>query len=119
VPAAGVPIRVHSGTSTAGAADTAVVDIDDDGMAGVRRAAVVAAEALAARLISVELITDDPGTPLGDGTGAVIEVNTTPGLAQHYVVADPGRVVPVAATILRVMLDDERRRDAFPLDLAT
>jgi hypothetical protein len=40
-------------------------------------------------------------------------------LAQHYVVADPGRVVPVAATILRVMLDDERRRDAFPLDLAT
>jgi hypothetical protein len=48
-----------------------VVDIDD-GMAGIRRAAVTAAEALAARLISVELITDDPATPLGDGTGAVI-----------------------------------------------
>lgn len=119
VPAAGVPVRVHSGTSAAGAADTAVVDIDDDGMAGIRRAAVAAAEALTARLISVELITDDPATPLQVGTGAVIEVNTTPGLAQHYVVADPPRVVAVAATILRVMLDDERRRDAFPVDLAT
>ena len=118
VPAAGVQVRVHSGTSAAGAADTAVVDVDDVAMAGIRSAAAAAAEALAARLISVELIAADPAAPLEAGNGAVIEVNTTPGVAQHYVVADPTRVVPVATTVLRAMLDDARLGDAPPVDLA-
>lgn len=119
VPAAGVQVPVHSGTSTAGAADTAVVDIAAADMAGIRTAAVAAAEALSARLISVEVITDDPAAALDAGTGAVIEVNTTPGMAQHYVVADPTRVVPVAAEVLRTMFDDERLRNASPADLTT
>lgn len=119
VPAAGVHAQVHSGTSAAGAADTDVVDVDAPDMAGIRAAAAAAAAALSARLISVELITEDPAAPLDAGTGAVIEVNTTPGMAQHYVVADPTRVVPVAATVLRTMFNDQRARSTSPVDLTT
>jgi D-alanine-D-alanine ligase-like ATP-grasp enzyme len=119
VPAAGARVQVHSGTSSAGAADTDVVDIDAPAMGGIRTAAAAAARALSARLISVELITDDPAAPLDAGSGAVIEVNTTPGMAQHYLVADPTRVAPVAARVLRTMLDDQRLRATPPVDFTT
>jgi len=112
-------VQVHSGTSSAGAADTDVVDIDAPAMGGIRTAAAAAARALSARLISVELITDDPAAPLDAGSGAVIEVNTTPGMAQHYLVADPTRVAPVAARVLRTMLDDQRLRATPPVDFTT
>ena len=34
----------------------------------------------------------------------ILEINTTPGLAQHYLVANPDRVEPVAAVVLARLL---------------
>ncbi|WP_300016100.1 hypothetical protein [Pseudonocardia sp.] len=44
----------------------------------------LAASAVGARLVGVDVVTSDPGLPLADTGGCVLEVNTTPGFAFHY-----------------------------------
>lgn len=56
------------------------------------------AAAIAARLVGVDVITADPGVPLAESGGKVIEVNTTPGYYYHYMRKGPG--VPVAVMVL-------------------
>jgi cyanophycin synthetase len=43
-----------------------------------------AAAAVGARLAGVDIITRDPGVPLEESGGVVLEVNTTPGHYYHY-----------------------------------
>jgi D-alanine-D-alanine ligase-like ATP-grasp enzyme len=81
-----------------------VVPIADAAVSGVLGAACTAAEVLGSSYASVEVITSDPATDLIAAGGVVLEINTTPGLAQHYVVADREAVEPVASVVLERLL---------------
>jgi cyanophycin synthetase len=65
---------------------------------GARAAAIVGA-----RLAGVDVITKDPTVPL-EAPGAIIEVNTTPGLRFHYMVLNQEQRVEVAVPIMRYLL---------------
>jgi cyanophycin synthetase len=57
-----------------------------------------AAREIGVRLAGVDIITTDPGVPLEDSGGVVLEVNTTPGYYYHY--HRSGQEAPVASMIL-------------------
>ena len=65
----------------------------------VVKAGAAAAAALGVRLAGVDVITPDRSMPLGDVGGAVIEVNTGPGLHYHYMTESAP--TPVASIILK------------------
>ena len=71
----------------------------------VIRSGANAAAAVGARLAGVDLITTDPSLSLEQSHGAVIEVNTPPGLYYHYV-TDKGSA-PVARANLERLLSEE------------
>jgi len=89
-------------TGDAGAEDADVVDVDR--VPGLTEAAVRAAAAVGLRLAGVDLATPDPHSELSSAGGAVLEVNATPGLHHHYLVADTRQVRPVALPILERLL---------------
>jgi predicted ATP-grasp superfamily ATP-dependent carboligase len=63
-----------------------------------------AQSAVGLRLSGVDVITTDPTRPLADTAGVVTEVNGTPGLHHHYLVADPDKATRVAIPILERLL---------------
>lgn len=65
-----------------------------------------AAGALGLRLAGVDVITTDPRRPLGDTAGVVTDVNGTPGIHHHYLVADTSEAAAVAVPILGRLLDE-------------
>ncbi len=65
---------------------------------GARAAAIVGA-----RLAGVDVITKDPTLPI-EASGAIIEVNTTPGIRFHYLVWNQEQRVEVAVPIMRYLL---------------
>ena len=67
--------------------------------ASLVRAGSIAAATLGVRLAGVDVVTPDPLVPLEECGGAIIEVNTTPGLHFHY--RSQGDSPPVARAILR------------------
>lgn len=101
--AAGRELPVKSTANENGAGDNQTIDPVPPALAEVGREV---ARAVDARLVSVELITPDPETSLADVDGAVIEVNTTPGLLYHVQVADPSTAVNVAVPILETLLGE-------------
>ena len=64
-----------------------------------------AAHVLGVRLAGVDIITTDPGRPLVETDGVVLEVNTTPGLYHHK----RGDHCPVAASLLEAMLQHKHQ----------
>jgi len=74
------------------------------------------AESLAAWLglefAGIDIITTDPSAPLEVSGGVVGEVNTTPGLHHHYLIAEPDRVVPVAELLIDHLLGTRPARVA-------
>jgi predicted ATP-grasp superfamily ATP-dependent carboligase len=56
------------------------------------------------RLAGLDVITSDPTRPLVETGGAITEVNGTPGLHHHYLVADPHSATRVAIPILERLL---------------
>jgi D-alanine-D-alanine ligase-like ATP-grasp enzyme len=64
-----------------------------------------AAAAVGVRLAGVDLITTEVGSSLRETSGAIIEVNATPGLQYHYQVREPAQATRVAVPILRALLD--------------
>jgi D-alanine-D-alanine ligase-like ATP-grasp enzyme len=104
VPAAAQVVAVKSSTSEGSELDATVVDARSAGVRGVVANACTAAAAIGARFASVEMITGDPAVPLAEAGGVVIEVNTTPGVAQHYLVSNRTDVVPVAEAVLSRLL---------------
>ncbi len=106
VPEPGRVVDAKSTTSEGGERDATVVDVDDSRIAGIVGDAARAATAIGARLASVEVVTPDPSVPLAEAGGVVVEVNTTPGIAQHYLVSNPDEIVPVAEAVLRRLLAD-------------
>jgi D-alanine-D-alanine ligase-like ATP-grasp enzyme len=62
-----------------------------------------AAAAVGARLAGVDIVTRDPGVPLAQSGGVILEVNTTPGYAYHYHQRNGGVAVaiPILSWLLR------------------
>ncbi|MFA6146778.1 MAG: hypothetical protein WC899_01030 [bacterium] len=69
----------------------------------VKNVAIRAAEAIHSRFAGVDIITADPAVPLGDTGGAINEVNTTPGMHNHYDLDKRNGADP-AAVVLRCLL---------------
>jgi cyanophycin synthetase len=63
-----------------------------------------AADALGVRLAGVDVVTPDPGVPLAEAGGAILEVNTTPGFYYHYHKREGA--FPVAIHVLKKLLAD-------------
>jgi D-alanine-D-alanine ligase-like ATP-grasp enzyme len=63
-----------------------------------------AARVLGVRLAGVDVVSTDISQPLQTTGGAVLEVNSVPGLFHHYNVAEPDAASPVAETILEALL---------------
>lgn len=74
-------------------------------------AGAVAAAAVGARLAGVDVITRDPGVPLAEAGGVVLEVNTTPGYYYHYLRRGEG--APVATMILQRLVRGRVERCAL------
>lgn len=104
VPGAGRVVGVKHSTSEGSEREATVVEVGDPTVAGVVGDAARAARAIGVRLASVEILTLDARVPTRDSGGVVIEVNTTPGIAQHYIVSNVDQAVPVAATVLDRLL---------------
>jgi hypothetical protein len=103
VPAAGRRVRIKTASSQGSERDATAVPLDDPSVRGVVGDAGRAADALSADFVSVEFISDDPSRPTAE-TGVVLEVNTTPGLAQHYVVDNPDATSSAARLVLSRLL---------------
>jgi cyanophycin synthetase len=111
VPGVGERVRVKTVTNQSGPADNHTVrtPLAPELLA----AACGAVDAVGLRLAGVDLITADPGLPLDQGGGVVIEVNGSPGLHHHYLVVDPAAAervcIPVLARVLGIDTDDAVR----------
>jgi len=68
-----------------------------------------AAAAVGVRLAGVDVVTRDPGVPLEQSGGVILEVNTTPGYHYHYHQRDGG--VAVAIPILSWLLIERPKRE--------
>ena len=62
-------------------------------------------EGIGSRFAGVDLITKDPGRSLSDGGGALIEINTTPGIHHHDIDPDADPERTVAVRVLRRLLE--------------
>ncbi|MGB7161533.1 MAG: hypothetical protein WBD40_25970 [Tepidisphaeraceae bacterium] len=70
-----------------------------------------AAAALRARFIGIDIVTRDPGVPLAESGGVILEVNGTPNLYYHYNKKDGA--CPVAVHLLRrLLLEDSDESNA-------
>ncbi len=63
-----------------------------------------AQHAVGLHLAGVDVITTDLARPLVETGGVITEVNGTPGLHHHYLVADPDRATRVAIPVLERLL---------------
>ncbi len=98
-PKPGVEVVVKGSASENGRLDNETVAPPHPAVVSVARRA---AETARLRLAGIDLLTTDPGRPLEETGGRVLEVNGTPGLRHHYQVAN--RPEPVAVAILERLL---------------
>ena len=109
VVAAGVPVRIKSTANANGPGDNETVrDVSSDLVEEAARAASL----LGVHLAGVDVITPDPSVSLRSAGGVIVEVNGTPGLHYHYLVANPDAATPVAVPILARLLAAEDRLSA-------
>jgi cyanophycin synthetase len=102
VPSASEEVQVsgRSNTGDAHVSRSVREEVSDE----VVRTGARAAGALGVRLAGVDIISPDITRPLETAGGVVSEVNTTPGLHWHYLVAPDSPRVPVAEIIARRLL---------------
>lgn len=109
VPAEGTSVtlkRVINDNSAIGnipAAGLLCKSVIDDGAA--------AAAAVGVRLAGVDVVTPDPGVPLSESGGVILEVNTPPGFQYHY--QRQGGSCAIAAPILRSLLRPQPSFEAW------
>jgi cyanophycin synthetase len=105
VPDAGRRVAVKSVTNQNRAEDNETVreEISEELVAEARHAA----ELVGLRLAGVDLVTTDLTRPLVESGGVILEVNCTPGLHHHLLVADRAGATDVATPILRKLLGDD------------
>ncbi len=102
VPRDGEAVQVKTVSNQRGVDDTQTVR-------GPLSEELVAAGAEAARIVGlrlagIDVVTPDPTRPLQEVGGTIIEVNGTPALHHHYLVANRADATPVAVPILRKLL---------------
>ena len=101
VPSAGTTVTLktvvneNSGADNTTATSQLCRSIIEDGAKAVR--------ALRVRFAGIDIVTRDPGVPLAESGGVILEVNGTPNLYYHYQKHD-GRF-PVAVHLLRRLLN--------------
>lgn len=100
VPAVGELVTLKTVTSQGRIEDAETAEVGEALTADARRAV----EAVGLRLAGVDLVTPDPSRGLRDAGGVVLEVNCTPGLHHHYLVADRTRATRVAIPVLERLL---------------
>jgi cyanophycin synthetase len=102
VPKAGVEVIVKSTVNDNATKDNVSVRnlIGETLVDEVSRATKV----LGIRLAGVDIMTGDPTVTLKEGGGAIIEVNSSPGLHHHYNVNNVHETAPVAVPILQTLL---------------
>jgi cyanophycin synthetase len=84
-------------------------DITDQVGPGFRRVVEDAAKLIGAEFVGVDLITRDITADLEDCGGAILEINTTPGLHHHY--DSKTELYPaVAVEVLTALLEKSRRQ---------
>ena len=66
--------------------------------------------ALGLRLAGVDVLSPDISLPLSDSGGAITDINTTPGLHHHVLVADAHQRAAVPAIVLERILSRQRSR---------
>lgn len=74
----------------------------------LRGEGALAASTLGIDLAAVDLITTNPALSLKQSGGAIIEVNTTPGLHHHYNIANGEESADIAAEILKHLVGLEK-----------
>jgi D-alanine-D-alanine ligase-like ATP-grasp enzyme len=107
VPAAGQRVRLGTVTN-----NNALEDNEThrgEIAAEVLDQARAAQRAVGLRLAGVDVITSDPKLPLAQTGGVINEVNGTPGLHHHYLVADPHQATRVAVPVLERVLAEAHR----------
>ncbi len=107
VPEKGRVVTVKSAVNQSGAEQVRSLPPEQVGADLVSDAAR-AVKVMGLRFAGVDLMTPDPSRSLVDAGGVVIEVNGTPGLHYHYLVANRDEAVPVAVPILEALLDSVR-----------
>ena len=106
VPAAGQTVQVKTVTNQNRLEDNETFrgPLSDELVA----TAVEAARLVGLRLAGIDVVTPDPSLPLARAGGVILEVNGTPGLDSHYLVADGARANAVCVPVLRKLLSVER-----------
>lgn len=61
-------------------------------------------KAIGSRFAGIDVITVDPQRPLESGSGAFLEINTTPGIHHHYLTEEDRRSCAVAVAVLESLL---------------
>ncbi|HEX8692847.1 MAG TPA: hypothetical protein VF746_10530 [Longimicrobium sp.] len=109
VPAAGREVVVRGIPAVAGSArelrtvyDETITSLVHPALA---RSLADVVRRLGSRFAGVDVVTLDPGRSLEESGGALIEINTTPGIHHHYHTDDERRTHPVAVRVLRRLLD--------------
>lgn len=105
IPAAGerVVLRENANLSTGGTA----IDRTDDIHPENARIAIRAANAIGLDIAGIDIVTKDISRPLSETGGAVVEVNTAPGIRMHLY-PSKGNPRNVAADIVRMLFPDEK-----------
>jgi cyanophycin synthetase len=60
----------------------------------------------------LDLLTSDIGVPLDESRGVINEVNTTPGLHHHALVAEVSKALPIGEMILEYLYSRTHQRQA-------
>ncbi len=102
IPAEGEEVEVKTAVNDNAAEDniSCVSEIGKPLVEELARATTV----LGIRLAGIDLITPDPSKSLKEAGGAIIEVNSSPGLHHHYNVRNLDKENPVAIPVLKSLL---------------
>jgi cyanophycin synthetase len=76
-----------------------------------------AARTLGVRFVGIDIVTRDPGIPLAESGGVILEANGTPNLYYHYKKKDGS--FPVAVHLLRRIISSARGREVMESSLST
>jgi cyanophycin synthetase len=103
IPSAGARLPVKRSNGDGGRPDTYAIPLSTVSPDVVDEA-IRAVAAVGLRLAGVDVVTPDLGKGIADAGGAIVDVNSPPGLHYHYLTANPSQS-HVAARVLQRLLE--------------